>query len=121
MYIPESKPYQGIETFTIEGQPIKRDYKNIIAKGWIGPAPQRWIYLGTHANNGTLDVAWTQASSVRKIFIRQLPTVAEAATWLQRSHRDNDAPPAETGGSFIQIRRLTMDLCDSVIHSIHLQ
>ena len=92
VYIPDSTAYRGIETFSIEGNPIQRDYKNIIAGGWVGAAPQRWIYLGTHANNGTLDVSWTQTNTVGKIFIRQLPTPSEAYSWISGTEMQKPLP-----------------------------
>jgi hypothetical protein len=96
VYIPESKPYQGIETFTIEGRTIQRDYKTIVAGGWVGNAPQRWVYLGTHPTDGSLDVSWTQASSVSKLFVRQMPTVEEAYAWIA----EGEKPMLPTPGNF---------------------
>jgi hypothetical protein len=95
VYIPDSTPFRGIETFSIEGNPIKRDYKNIIERGWVGAAPQRWIYLGTHENNGALDISWTQTEAANTIFIRQLPTPSEAYSWIS-STREATLLPAPT-------------------------
>jgi hypothetical protein len=48
----------------------------------VGKAPQRWIYLGTHANDGALNIMWSQAKSAETFFLRQLPTVEEAYAWI---------------------------------------
>ena len=88
VYIPDTTSFRGIETFSIEGRPIQRDYKNIIVRGWVGKAPQRWIYLGTHANDGTLDINWTQTDAANTIFIRQLPTPLEAYGWISSKGAD---------------------------------
>ena len=82
VYIPDTTPFRGVETFTIEDQRIQRDYQNIIGRRWIGRAPQRWIYLGTHANSGSLNISWTRSDTAAKLFIRQLPTPAEAYAWM---------------------------------------
>jgi hypothetical protein len=97
VYIPESNPYQGIETFTIETQKVQRDYKNIIALGWVTGAPLRWIYLGTHASDGTLNVSWTQSASVGKLYIRQMPTVEEAYGWIAEVDTSEPKVPSPGG------------------------
>jgi hypothetical protein len=88
VYIPESNPYLGAETFTIEGKTLTRDYKRLLNNGGgfstkaVGPAPQRWVYLGTHPNDGTFNISWQHSNAASKILIRQLPTPEEAYSWI---------------------------------------
>jgi hypothetical protein len=79
-YVQVSSPHRGIERFKIEGVTVERDLATIISSpdGWVGKAPQRWIDLGTHANDGALNITWSQAKSAETFFLRQLPTVEEA-------------------------------------------
>lgn len=97
-YIPDSNYYGGSESFYVEGQTagainIQRD---AIDDTWAVQAPpQRYIYLGTYTNNGTLNVSWQHANAASKVLIRQMPTPQEAYSWMTQ---DTEAyiPPAPT-------------------------
>jgi hypothetical protein len=83
-YIPTT-PYQGVETFNVEGMSLQRDIKTLTSDTtWTQPnGPARWITLGrAKAADGTLNISWSNPGSASKIFIRQLPTADEAAQWL---------------------------------------
>ena len=60
-YIPIT-PYEGLETFTIEGRTQQRDI-NLLTNGniWVQPTgPARWITLGrATAADGTLNISWS--------------------------------------------------------------
>jgi hypothetical protein len=84
-YIPESSPYQGVETFNVEGHALQRDIKGLTTGNiWVQPGgPARWITLGRHrATDGTLNISWGNSASASKIFIRELPTADEAYSWI---------------------------------------
>jgi Right handed beta helix region len=88
-WVPSSSPATTTITFTIEGVSTDtvRDMNEIVNSGapWITPA-SRWITLGRHKTaDGTLNISWSgtnAANAVDKIFIRKLPTTAEAYAWL---------------------------------------
>jgi hypothetical protein len=96
-YVPESNLYSGTEEFTIEGKTLSRDLGKLLSGGswgskYIGPAPQRWVYLGSHPNDGTLNISWQHSSAVSKILIRQLPTPEEAYLWIAGQSDSSDWP-----------------------------
>jgi len=101
-YLPETGYYTGTETFVIEGKNVAVDMTSATTTGvgsssvWVGAAPRRWIYLGTHPNNGTLNITWTQANASSKFLIRELPTVQEAYAWMANA----DSQPPSTASFF---------------------
>lgn len=82
--------HPGIETFDVEGTPLRRDIHRLTtiteAEGaqWVqARGRQRWITLGRHrAVDGTLNVSWSNPASATRIFIRQIPTLEEAYGWI---------------------------------------
>jgi hypothetical protein len=82
VYIPTNSPSTGVESFAVAGKSIRRDLALLNKGRWLGEDPRRWIYLGTHPNDGTLNISWQRANAAAKFFIRQLPAVAEAYSWI---------------------------------------
>jgi hypothetical protein len=77
------------ETFTIEASStnLSRDMATLTSGGtWlqIGGA-SRWITLGHHLTDGTMNISWTNTNCVDKIHIRQMPTISEMVTWLAQT------------------------------------
>ena len=54
VYIPGTSPSTGVEKFVVEGKSVDRDLTLLNQGKWLGEDPTRWIYLGTHPNDGTL-------------------------------------------------------------------
>jgi hypothetical protein len=83
-YVP-TWPFNGLETFVVEGTSLVRDIATLHSNTtWTQPGgPARWITLGRHkATDGTLTITWTHPTSANQIFVRQLPTAAEAYLWV---------------------------------------
>lgn len=96
VYVPETNPYNGNERFVIEGKNVDRDFARIHQGRWLGDAPTRWIYLGTHPNDGVLNISWQHTNAAAKVFIRQLPTVTEAYSWIFPASIPGSIPAAPT-------------------------
>jgi parallel beta-helix repeat protein len=93
-YIPSSGICaQAAEQFTVEGTAgadLVRDITTLTTgTSWVN-GTARYITLGRHiAADGTLNVSWQHTGCVEKVFIRKLPTAAEAYLWLA-----NVGPPS---------------------------
>jgi hypothetical protein len=85
----------GNEVFNISGVQISRNIATLVNSGWVQGTKQRWAYLGTHPNNGTLAISFQHANASSKFFIRQMPTPFEAASWIPGG--GSGSIPAPTG------------------------
>jgi hypothetical protein len=95
-YIPTT-PYNGTETFTVEGAALTRDIAGLTTgSSWIQPGgPARWVTLGRHkATDGTLNLSWTNAASASAVFVRQLPNADEAYSWMAPGGGQAPSSPA---------------------------
>jgi hypothetical protein len=103
-YIPDTSPFNGTETFTVEtvggNQARSRDL-NLIITGCGSPScwiqvggTRRWITLGrASSTDSTLTITRTQLTSASKMFIRLLPTADEAYLWITEASSNVPEPP----------------------------
>ena len=95
VFIPQST-HSSTETFTIEGGTVQRDYDWWVNQNdWSHErttGPVRWLWLGQHFTDGILNISWTLSNSVERVFLRELPTPAEAFGWHATTGADTEPP-----------------------------
>ena len=88
VYIPDDF-FRGTEEYRVEGNEVKRNLKELFKDGKNFPTGRfysghnRYVSLGNHlVSDGKLNVTWNKPNAAERIFIRQLPTRAEAYQWI---------------------------------------
>jgi hypothetical protein len=104
VYVPANSFYQGTETFTVEGKRLGRNLNDLFIKshwpyGRYYTGNQRYVTLGNHSHDGTLNVSWTHSNVAEKIFIRQLPKVEEAYMWITGNDKQLLPPRLKLSGN----------------------